>query len=203
MRGMVRWVCALGALAGAGAVVPQTPPMQPDIPAHFVPPQQGWDYEKREVMIPMRDGVKLYTVLVIPKGAKRAPIILTRTPYHASKRAERFISPNLIATLPMGDEVFAGSHRYIRAFQDVRGKDDSEGEYVMTRPLRGALNSTPVDHSTDAYDTIEWLVKNVPESNGRVGMIGSSYEGFTVLMALIHPHPALKAAVPMCPMVDG
>ena len=92
---------------------------------------------------------------------------------------------------------------YIRVFQDVRGKYDSEGDYVMTRPLRGPLNATPIDHSTDAYDTIDWLVKNVPESNGRVGMIGSSYEGFTVLMALINPHPALKAAVPMCPMVDG
>ena len=102
----------------------------------------------------------------------------------------------------MGDEVFAPAG-YIRVFQDVRGKYDSEGDYVMTRPPRGPLNDTPVDHSTDAYDTIDWLVKNVPESNGSVGMIGSSYEGFTVLMALINPHPALKAAVPMCPMVDG
>src|SRR6266567_2981425 len=76
-------------------------------------------------------------------------------------------------------------------------------DYVKTRPLRGPLNTSAVDHSTDAYDTIDWLVKNVPESNGRVGMIGSSYEGFTVLMALVKPHPALRAAVPMCPMVDG
>jgi hypothetical protein len=73
----------------------------------------------------------------------------------------------------------------------------------MTRPLRGPLNATAVDHSTDTYDTIDWLVKNVKETNGKVGMIGSSYEGFTVLMALVHPHPALKAAVPMSPMVDG
>ena len=73
----------------------------------------------------------------------------------------------------------------------------------MTRPLRGPLNDSNVDHSTDAYDTIDWLVKNVPESNGRVGMVGSSYEGFTVVMALVHPHPALKAAVPESPMVDG
>ena len=81
---------------------------------------------------------------------------------------------------------------YIRVFQDVRGKYDSEGDYVMTRPPRGPLNDSPVDHSTDAYDTIDWLVKNVPESNGRVGMIGSSYEGFTVLMALINPHPGTQ-----------
>jgi uncharacterized protein len=188
----------LGAMAFA-----QTPPLQPDIPGHFEVPQGEFDYLKREVMIPMRDGVKLYTVIVIPRGARGAPIILTRTPYHAKKRAESFVSPHLLATLPMGDEVFAGSRDYIRVFQDVRGKYDSEGDYVMTRPLRGPLNNSSVDHSTDAYDTIDWLVKNVPESNGKVGMVGSSYEGFTVLMALVNPHPALKAAVPMSPMVDG
>jgi uncharacterized protein len=190
------------ALSGTTVATAQTPPMQPDIPPTFSVPTAEWDYVKREAMIPMRDGVKLYTVIVIPKGARAAPIILTRTPYEAKKRAERFVSPHMLATLPMGDEVLV-SDGYIRVFQDVRGKYLSEGEYVMTRPLRGPLNQTPVDHSTDAYDTIDWLVKNVPESNGRVGMIGSSYEGFTVLMALVNPHPALKAAVPMCPMVDG
>jgi putative CocE/NonD family hydrolase len=180
----------------------QTSPLAPDIPPSFTAPSAEWDYLKREVMIPMRDGVKLHTVIVIPRGAKGAPIILTRTPYEASKRAARFVSPHMLATLPMGDEVFV-PQGYIRVFQDVRGKYGSEGEYVMTRPLRGVLNASPVDHSTDAYDTIDWLVKNVPESNGKVGMIGSSYEGFTVLMALVNPHPALKAAVPMSPMVDG
>jgi len=195
-------VVVIAAAVGFGAVAAaQTPPMTPDIP-QFRLPTQEFDYERREVMIPMRDGVKLYTVLVIPKGAKHAPIILTRTPYHAATRAKRLASPHMLGTLPMGDEGFV-PQGYIRAFQDVRGKYGSEGDYVMTRPLRGPLNDTPVDHSTDAYDTIDWLVKNVPESNGKVGMIGSSYEGFTVLMALIHPHPALKAAVPMCPMVDG
>jgi uncharacterized protein len=104
--------------------------------------------------------------------------------------------------LPQGDEVFAGDG-YIRVFQDVRGKYGSEGNYVMTRPVRGPLNSTATDHATDAYDTIDWLVKNTPESNGRVGMIGSSYEGFTVVVALLAPHPALKVAAPESPMVDG
>ena len=108
----------------------------------------------------------------------------------------------MLATLPQGDEVFVADG-YIRVFQDVRGKYGSEGDYVMTRPLRGPLNSSEVDHSTDAYDTIDWLVKNVPESNGKVGMLGSSYEGFTVVMALVNPHPALKVAAPMSPMVDG
>jgi uncharacterized protein len=180
----------------------QTPPMQADIPAQFSAPTENFDYVKRVVMVPMRDGVRLHTVIVVPRDAQHAPMILTRTPYNADKRAERFISPHMRAELPMGDEVFAGDG-YIRVFQDVRGKYGSEGDYVMTRFLRGPLNNTAVDHSTDAYDTIDWLVKNVPESNGKVGMIGSSYEGFTVLMALVNPHPALKAAVPMSPMVDG
>ena len=87
--------------------------------------------------------------------------------------------------------------------QDVRGKYGSEGDYVMNRPLRGPLNPTPVDHATDTYDTIDWLVKNIPESNGKVGILGISYDGFTTLTALVNPHPALKVAVPMNPMVDG
>ena len=175
---------------------------QGDIPKHFSPPREDYDYTKREVMIPMRDGVKLYTVIVVPKGAKNAPMLLTRTPYDASKRASRNISPHMLAALPLADEVFAADG-YIRVFQDVRGKYGSEGDYVMTRPVRGPLNPTATDHSTDAYDTIDWLVKNTPESNGRVGMIGSSYEGFTVAMALVDPHPALKVAAPESPMVDG
>ncbi|MGH8123228.1 MAG: CocE/NonD family hydrolase [Rudaea sp.] len=179
-----------------------TPPLTPDIPAKFVAPTQNADYIKRVVMIPMRDGVKLYTVIVIPKGATHAPMLLTRTPYDAAKRAERDVSSSMLATLPQGDEVFVKAG-YIRVFQDVRGKHGSQGDYVMTRPLRGPLNDSKVDHSTDAWDTIDWLVKNVKESNGRVGMLGSSYEGFTVVMALIHPHPALKVAAPESQMVDG
>ena len=108
----------------------------------------------------------------------------------------------MLAILPLADEVFVQAG-YIRVFQDVRGKYKSEGDYVMTRPVRGPLNPTETDHVTDAYDTIDWLVKNTPESNGRVGMIGSSYEGFTVVMALLAPHPALKVAAPESPMVDG
>ena len=179
-----------------------TPPMAPDIPAKFEAPTEFADYVKRDVMIPMRDGVKLHTVIVLPKGAAHAPMILTRTPYNASNRAQRNHSPNMASMLAQGDEVLAAAG-YIRVFQDVRGKYGSEGDYVMTRPLRGPLNNTRTDHATDAWDTIDWLVKNVPESNGKVGMIGSSYEGFTVLMALTDPHPALKVAVPMSPMVDG
>src|SRR5208282_4295833 len=166
-----------------------------DIPKAFTTPTAGQDYIKREVMIPMRDGVKLYTVIVVPKGAKNAPILLTRTPYNATNRTARNNSQHMLAILPQGDEVFVQAG-YIRVFQDVRGKHKSEGDYVMTRPVQGPLNTTTTDHTTDAYDTIDWLVKNTPESNGRVGMIGSSYEGFTVVMALLGPHPALKVAAP-------
>jgi putative CocE/NonD family hydrolase len=173
-----------------------------DIPNTFAVPLAEYDYLKREVMIPMRDGIKLHTVIIVPKGARNAPILLTRTPYNASKRVARNNSPHLLATLPQGDEVFATGD-YIRVFQDVRGKYKSEGDYIMTRPVRGPLNPTAADHVTDAYDTIDWLVKNTPESNGRVGMIGSSYEGFTVVMALLAPHPAMKVAAPESPMVDG
>jgi predicted acyl esterase len=152
---LTRALAALLAAVVTGVIAAPTPPMQPDIP-DFRAPTGEFDYEKREVMIPMRDGVKLFTVIVIPRGAKRAPIILTRTPYHAANRAKRFVSPHMLSSLPMGDEVFV-PEGYIRVFQDVRGKYDSEGDYVMTRPLHGPLNSTPIDHSTDAYDTIDWL----------------------------------------------
>jgi putative CocE/NonD family hydrolase len=186
-----------------GAALAQTSPMAPDIPAGtFSTTVPNADYVKQEVMIPMRDGVKLHTVIVIPKGVTGAPIMLTRTPYDASRRAGRTKSPHITAILGDGDDAFI-ENGYIRVFQDVRGKYGSEGDYVMTRPVRGPLNATAVDHSTDAFDTIDWLVKNIPQSNGKVGMVGSSYEGFTVLMALVEPHPALKAAVPMSPMVDG
>jgi uncharacterized protein len=181
---------------------PQTPAMTPDIPPKFVPPHNGYNYVKREVMIPMRDGVKLYTVIAIPKGATHAPIILTRTPYDAASRMKQFESPYLATELTVGDDVWAEAG-FIRVFQDVRGKYGSEGKYVMTPPPTGPLNPTGPNDTTDAWDTIDWLVKNVPESNGKVGMIGSSYEGFTVVMALIDPHPALKVAAPESPMIDG
>jgi len=189
--------CALTLQSVHGA-----PQDKSDIPRAFTPPAEPQDYVKRNAMIPMRDGVRLYTVIVVPKGAKNAPILLTRTPYNATNRVTRSNSTHMLAILPQGDEVFVKAG-YIRVFQDVRGKYKSEGAYLMTRPPRGPLNATSTDESTDAYDTIEWLVKNTPESNGRVGMIGSSYEGFTVVMALLGPHPALKVAAPESPMVDG
>ena len=199
---MIRLPFGLSLLACAAIAVAQTPPMTPDIPARFdaVTPQA--DYVRREVMIPMRDGKRMFAVIVMRKGVTNAPILLTRTPYNAAKTTSRNPSQKIEEILPVSDAEFVNDG-YIRVYEDVRGRNGSQGDYVMNRPLRGPLNPTRVDHATDAWDTIDWLVKNVPESNGRVGMTGSSYPGFTALMATIDPHPALRAVVPMSPMVDG
>ncbi|HET8772404.1 MAG TPA: CocE/NonD family hydrolase [Thermoanaerobaculia bacterium] len=175
---------------------------QSEIPKDFSPVTDAFDHERREAMIPMRDGVKLHTVIVTPKGTAPAPIILTRTPYGADKPTTQASSPHAAMTLPIADEPLLRAG-YIRVYQDVRGRYDSEGDYVMTLPVRGELNRWKVDHPTDTYDTIEWLLKNVPGNNGRVGITGVSYPGWLTLMGIVEPHPALKAAVPMYPMVDG
>lgn len=176
-----------------------------EIPEKFTAVTESFDYVKGSVMIPMRDGVKLHTVIVVPKGTKSAPILLTRTPYNASAQLSHAPSAHLASILygydNATDVILKGG--YIRVVQDVRGKYGSEGDYVMTRPLHGPLNPTPVDESTDTYDTIDWLVKNIKVTNGKVGILGISYDGFLPLMALVNPHPALKVAVPMNPMVDG
>jgi len=184
---------------------PKYPSFPSETPAKFEPVTDSFDYVRRNVMIPMRDGVKLHTVVLVPKGAKGAPILLTRTPYDATALTSHIHSAHLGPSLWGYDnatEVIVEGG-YIRVVQDIRGKYGSEGDYVMNRPLRGLQNPTPVDHSTDTWDTIEWLVKNVPESNGKVGILGISYDGFLPLMALVNPHPALKVSVPMNPMVDG
>ena len=175
-----------------------------DIPAEFKPQTDFFDHTRREEMIPMRDGVKLYTIILIPKQAQGPmPIILTRTPYNVEKRtdARETASPLMAMALRQDDEplVRAG---YARVYQDVRGKHKSEGNYIVNLPLRGPLNTGSVDHSTDTWDTIDWLVKNVSGNNGRVGITGVSYDGFLTLMALFDPHPALKAAAPVNAMVD-
>ncbi|TAM45773.1 MAG: CocE/NonD family hydrolase [Acidobacteria bacterium] len=194
------------AAAQPGPPTPATYPELPsEIPAGFTPVTDTFDYARRDVMIPMRDGVRLHTVILVPKGAARAPMLLTRTPYDATAMTTRAQSPHLGPTLAgydnATDVIVEGG--YIRVVQDIRGKYGSEGDYVMNRPTRGPQNPTPVDEATDTWDTIDWLVKNVPESNGRVGILGISYDGFLALTALVGPHPALKVAVPMNPMVDG
>ncbi|HEY5061457.1 MAG TPA: CocE/NonD family hydrolase [Gemmatimonadaceae bacterium] len=212
MPPFAHWIAALllaclfaDPLAHPNALRAQQSGLPGETPARVQRTNEGFDYARREVMIPMRDGVKLHTVILVPNGARRAPILLTRTPYNANDLTTHAQSAHLGPTLMGYDnavEVIVGGG-YIRVVQDVRGKYGSEGDYVMNRPLHGPLNPTAVDHSTDTYDTIDWLVKNVPESNGRVGILGISYDGFLPLMALVNPHPALKVAVPMNPMVDG
>lgn len=174
-----------------------------DIPEEFSQITEDFNHIRQEVMIPMRDGVKLFTVILIPKGAKKpAPLILTRTPYNASEATKRNTSPDIAMSLGISDEPLV-RNGYIRVYQDVRGKHKSDGEYVMMMPPRGPLNPGEVDHVTDTWDTIDWLVENVPDHNGKVGITGVSYGGLLTLMALFDPHPALKAAVPVNPVVDG
>jgi putative CocE/NonD family hydrolase len=189
-------------LATAAAPPPAVTPMTPDVVAKYDPVLPEADYIKRVVMVPMRDGTKLYTVIVMKKGTTNAPILLSRTPYDAKGSMNRVPSQRGVDILPVMDKEFFDDN-YIIVQQDIRGLHNSEGQFVMNRPILGPLNKTGIDESTDAYDTIDWLVKNVPESNGKVGTIGSSYLGFLTLASEINPHPALKAAVPQSPMVDG
>src|ERR1700746_1304669 len=193
----------VGALTFSSSLAAQNAPSYPNFPSEtptkFEPASATWDYSRREVMIPMRDAVRLHTVILVPKGAKDAPILLTRAPYEANSLTNHAYSAHLGPILNGYDNaldvIVEGG--YIRVVQDVRGKYGSEGDYVMNRPLRGPQNPTLVDHATDTYDTIDWLVKNIPETNGNVGILGISYDGFLPLMALGNPHSGLHGEVPM------
>jgi hypothetical protein len=173
------------------------PPTDAERPARLQPATEGWNYERRVVDIAMRDGIKMHTVILVPKGAKNAPILLTRTPYNAEALTSGVSSGNLIAALDnqanAADIIAAGG--YIRVIQDIRGKYGSGGPYALHNNAADIL---------DTYDTIDWLARraNLPESNGRVGIIGASYEGHEALLALINPHPALKVSVPMNASAD-
>jgi len=161
-------------------------------------PVPGDDFVIREEMIPMRDGVKLYTIIMVPKGSDgNLPIMMTRTPYDAGGILEGPASTKLginVGTKFLGND-------YIYVSQDIRGRFESEGDYIMFRQPIGPLNDSDTDHTTDTWDTIEWLINNV-ESNGKVGIWGTSYPGWLTLAALKDPHPALAAAVPFNPVVD-
>jgi putative CocE/NonD family hydrolase len=156
------------------------------------------NYTKREQLVPMRDGVKLFTAIYTPRDQSQTyPIMLYRTPYTVSPYGPDQYKPAL------GPSLFLQKEKYIFVYQDVRGKFMSEGEYVDVRP-HNPKKSGPkdIDESSDTYDTIEWLLKNVPNNNGRVGMWGISYPGFYTSMGVIDAHPALKAASPQAPIVD-
>ncbi len=142
-------------------------------------------FTKQEVMVPMRDGVKLHTVIFRPVDAAASlPILFERTPYGA---------PNQQKTL-LARYAHLVADGYIFAFQDIRGRFSSEGQFVMQRPVRPRNQPKAIDEGTDAYDTIEWMLHNIPGNNGRVGILGISYGGWLTAMALLEPHPALKAA---------
>ncbi|WP_353203841.1 CocE/NonD family hydrolase [Sphingomonas sp.] len=201
---LVKWLIGAAALA----LLPLAAHAQSydERPAKPVLSTEGFNFERRTVEIAMRDGVKLHTVILVPKGAKDAGILMTRTPYNADGLTGIQKSGDLGSVLDGYDnapDVVTGGG-YIRVVQDVRGKYGSQGIYMMNPAQAGTKwNPTKTDDSTDTYDTIDWLVKHLPESNGKVGILGISYDGFLPLMALINPHPALKVAVPMNPMVDG
>ncbi len=155
-------------------------------------------YTKREQLISMRDGVKLFTIIYIPKDtSKTYPILLERTPYSAGPYgADNF-------KRSVGPSQLFSREGYIVAYQDVRGKYMSEGEFVEMRPeLTGTHGSKDIDESTDTYDTIDWLVKNIPNNNGKVGQWGISYVGFYAGVGMVNAHPALKASSPQAPQTD-
>ena len=156
------------------------------------------DFVIQEEMIPMRDGVKLYTIIMMPKESDGSlPIMMNRTPYDATGILSGPASTKLgvnVGTSFLGND-------YIYVAQDIRGRFKSEGDYVMFRQPIGPLNHSDTDHTTDTWDTIEWLVNNI-ESNGKVGVWGTSYPGWLTLAAIKDPHPALAAAVPFNPVVD-
>ena len=164
-------------------------------------PNHFREYERTEAMVPMRDGVKLHVVILRPKnsetGSKPLPILLERTPYGVSGRNSDGVNARYTELAQSG---------YIFVFEDIRGRYGSEGQFVMNRPLVHVLGnrSDPkkVDESSDTYDTVEWLLKNMSNNNGRVGAMGISYDGFTAIMAGIDPHPAMKAISPQAPMTD-
>jgi len=164
--------------------------------AQQMPVDYAQRFDKREVMIPMRDGVKLHTEIYSPKDTPEPlPILMNRTPYGISN-PDKGVS-NMIYRY--ADMVPDG---YIFVFQDIRGRYGSEGKFVMLRPIHDAADAKGIDESTDTYDTIDWLVKNVPRNNGRVGLDGISYDGFLVTMGMVNPHPALKAASEQACMGD-
>src|ERR1700761_6841013 len=185
MHGTHAAVAALLFSAVTVATLAQNAPDYPsETPKALQPATGTFDYTRREAMIPMRDGVHLHTVILVPKGAQHAPILFTRTPYSADELTSHLPSAHLGSILygydNATDVIVDGG--YIRVIEDIRGKYGSEGDFVMNRPIHGPQNPTSVDEATDTYDTIDWLVRNIPETNGNVGILGISYDGFLPLM---------------------
>ena len=161
-----------------------------DQPLQFNKPE----YTRQEAMIPMRDGIKLHAVILRPKDyTTPLPFLMERTPYGVDGNTPESINPS---------EPELAASRYIFVFEDIRGRFKSEGTFVMSRPMADHHDRKLFDESTDTYDTVEWLLKNIPNNNGRVGVFGVSYPGFLAMAAGIDPHPAVKAISPQAPMID-
>jgi len=161
-------------------------------PAPLVQQTGAFEYARREEMIPMRDGTKLFAIIMAPKSSPAPlPFMLLRTPYDASADVGNPFPTDYVKAL--------AEDGYIFVFQDVRGLHRSEGQFVMNRP---STNGTGVDETTDAYDTVEWLLKNVSGNNGRAGAMGVSYPGWLTEMVGMSGHPAVKAVSPQAPMTD-
>jgi hypothetical protein len=153
------------------------------------------DYQRTEVMIPMRDGVKLHAVILKPADISvPLPFLIQRTPYGVDGTSRAFFFESRPELARAG---------YIYVGEDIRGRYESQGEFVMSRPMADHSDPKATDESTDAYDTVEWLLKNVAGNNGRAGFIGTSYPGFLAMEAGIDPHPAVKAISPQAPMIDA
>ncbi len=178
-------------------------PQQPDTPQQeqLPPIDAAWfkaNYTKAEYMIPMRDGVRLYTAVFTPKSrGGDHPILMTRTPYGCAPYGRRSAS---FWEQPIFENYLRAD--YIIVFQDVRGRWRSEGTFVNVRPLTADKTSGGIDEATDAYDTVEWLLRKVRRHNGRVGVFGNSYSGFYALMAAASGHPAIRAVSPQAPVCD-
>jgi len=152
------------------------------------------DYVRSEAMIPMRDGVKLHAVILRPTDIPMPlPILMQRTPYGVDETDR---------TTFFAQRPELARDGYIYVAEDIRGRYKSEGEFIMMRPLADHHNPKAIDESTDTFDTVDWLIKNVAGNNGRVGVVGTSYPGFLAMMAGIDPHPAVKAISPQAPMID-
>ena len=166
-------------------------------PPAIEPASSPDDYVRTEAMIPMRDGAKLHTVILRPPMSEAAgpalPFLLARTPYGVAGSSSR--------TVKGGKPELAASG-YIFVYQDIRGRYASEGKFVMNRPVVEHKSKTDVDETTDTRDTIDWLLKNVPNNSGKVGVLGISYPGFLAMMAGIDAHPAVKAISPQAPMTN-
>jgi putative CocE/NonD family hydrolase len=186
---VTRTSCALAVLARLALPSIALPGQQPA--TEGTPPIPTFD--KTDTMVAMRDGVKLHTNIFVPRGfAGNLPIIMIRTPYG----------------IEGGEATFSGAYAelardgYIFVHQDIRGRYKSEGQFVMLRQMRDKKDPKAIDESTDTYDTIDWLIKNVPHNNGRIGMMGVSYPGWLTVVAMLDPHPALKAVSPQASPAD-